>query len=756
MGADAHGVRLRVAQATLNAPVPTSGSFTQVSFRQVYATPPLVFVLATSDNSDPAALRVVNVTTTGFDLQQFESQGEDGLTTATTVQYLAIEPGTYTLPSGAVVEAGSVAISNHQGRNVPGAAWSTLNFANTFPANPVLLLQTQTNNNGPLVPGAVANPYVTAVSRNVGTTTAQIALERSETSVGVTPNTESVAYLVMQPTVTTVTDNAANAINIEALRSANNVQGWDNLCRTVNFNAGYPNPVVLAHKITRNGGDGGWLRRCSLATNSVGLTVDEDRAGDTERSHTNETAALLLFSQPFDGSLGAGNWEADNANLSATAGASLTFTSVFFPSPMEGVPVVLTQPTEPGTNPAAIRIRNVTANGFEAAQVEPPGSPGAHVSMTIDYIAVVPGEHQLQDGTQFEAGFTDTIQVQRAANVGGPQGWATVNFAQTYAQAPAFLTHLQTTNNSDPDPDPSTPLVPWLTVAVENLNAASVQVALERAEADDGVVASAERVGYLVFPSGLRGVLTDVLGNSIDYDSRRVDNAVTGYDNGCFPVAYNAAFGATPLAVGSQNSRAGNNGGWLRRCGINGTALSQHVDEDQDNDPERSHIAEDVSQMAFSQGFDWRPFPDIVLAQSLVTVTDGVSVTNPKSLPGAEIDTTVQVTNQGAGTADTDSVAMVFPIAGETELFVGDLDGAGNAVVFIDGTTPNASGLTWLPATQVSYSDDNAATFTYVPPAALDFDPQVTHLRIAPTGTLAGASPGVIPTYSVRYRVRVR
>ncbi len=51
---------------------------------------------------------------------------------------------------------------------------------------------------------------------------------------------------------------------------------------------------------TRIGGDGGWLRRCSLSSSDVNFVIDEDQYADPERSHSANSAGILVFSTPFD------------------------------------------------------------------------------------------------------------------------------------------------------------------------------------------------------------------------------------------------------------------------------------------------------------------------------------------------------------------------------------------------------------------------------------------------------------------------
>lgn len=756
----AQGIDLKVDRVTVNNQTTLSNSLTRVNFRQTYSTPPAVFVLPSGENFEPTQLRIVNVTTTGFDVQQFEPSGEDGLTPAAEISYLAATPGTHSLPSGELVEVGFVDITEHQGRGVPGPAWFDLLLDNNFPDTAVLLLEIQTSNNGTLIPGEIAVPALDVAARNIDTNSAQIALEYAETTAGTISTPERVAYLAMADNTTANFLDATGASrSLQAIRSADSIFGFATSCHLVNFGTTFTDPVAIASSATRDGGDGGWIRRCSLGATSVGLGFDEDQAADPERDHTSEAASVVVLDEPFDGPLGSGGWEADHVSLPAIASSvfGLAFTNVVFPRPLRATPVVLTQPTAiGGGDPVAIRIRNVTPNGFQIAAVHPPGTSAASPSMVLDYIAVVPGQHQLRDGTEFEAGFVDSIQTLTGANIGGPQGSTTVNFAQTYSQPPTVLAHLQTINNGPSNPDPALPFVPWLTTAVMNLASTSVAVSLERSEVDDGTITTSERIGYLAFPANRHATLEDIAGSSVAYDSRLATNAVTGAGNTCTAVNYTSSFSSVPLAVGHSATRNGDNGGWARRCGISATALSQEIDEDQDNDTERFHIQESISQLAFAQAFEWAPPTNVSLTSSIEVVSDGFSTTQFKALPGAEVDTLVRAVNDGAGVLDTTSTSMVFAIDSNTELFVGDLDGAGHSVVFIDGVAPAQSGLIWLPAQHISYSNNNAASFTYAPAATLDFDPAVTHLRIAPTGTFVGAIGNTTPEFTVRYRVRIR
>ncbi|MCV6071418.1 hypothetical protein OFP26_38170, partial [Escherichia coli] len=53
-------------------------------------------------------------------------------------------------------------------------------------------------------------------------------------------------------------------------------------------------PVLLASKRTRNGNNGGWLRRCSITKTGVALINEEDMQKDSERGHVVEPFSYFL------------------------------------------------------------------------------------------------------------------------------------------------------------------------------------------------------------------------------------------------------------------------------------------------------------------------------------------------------------------------------------------------------------------------------------------------------------------------------
>ena len=285
------------------------GVTTHINFRQSYSSTPLVFTLATSTGADPSALRITNVSTTGFDVYSVEPDGNDGAhAQMSAVPYIAIEAGSHQLPDGTKVVAGSVNTQRFQSNHLAGSSWQSVGLSG-FSTAPAVLgqIQTRVNERTDLpVPAANPQPWITTSISNVSSSGFNIALGRAETTSGTLTGNETIAYLAIDSGLNGgnhyFASNDATKIEYESIRSNDFILGWDNSATgyTISFSKTYPNPIVVSTINTRDGTDGGWLRRRNISGGSIALTVDEDKAVDAERNHTSERAGILLFSQAFD------------------------------------------------------------------------------------------------------------------------------------------------------------------------------------------------------------------------------------------------------------------------------------------------------------------------------------------------------------------------------------------------------------------------------------------------------------------------
>jgi hypothetical protein len=286
----------------------TNGVITHINFRQTYETVPLVFTLATDAGGNSATIRVNSISKTGFDVYSVEPDGNDGShVQMSAVPYIVIEEGSHEFPDGTKIVAGKISTNKFQSKLIAGASWEFISLSG-FSTTPIVLGEIQTRNSertDVTVPDAVSQPWITTTISAVSSTGFEIALERSETQTGTLVN-EDIAYLAIDSGLNGGNhyfgSSEAKKIEYETILSSDSIRGWDDssIGYLINFSKAYSDPMVVTTKNTRDGGDGGWFRRRSIATDSIALVVDEDKANDTERSHTTEKAGVLLFSEPFD------------------------------------------------------------------------------------------------------------------------------------------------------------------------------------------------------------------------------------------------------------------------------------------------------------------------------------------------------------------------------------------------------------------------------------------------------------------------
>ena len=150
-----------------------------------------------------------------------------------------------------------------------------------------------------------------------------------------------------------------------------------------------------------------------------------------------------------------------------------------------------------------------------------------------------------------------------------------------------------------------------------------------------------------------------------------------------------------------------------------------------------------------------RIIPVLMVSKVALTLSDPVNgSTNPKAIPGATVEYTLGVSNQGPGAVDADSIVITDPLSPDVALYV-DSSG-GDPVQFVDGGVP--SGLSYSYATDVSFSNQpgGGPPYNYNPvPDAQGFDPNVTGFRVNPSGLMNPAGGGGNPSFNIRFRVRV-
>ncbi|MFK7888970.1 MAG: hypothetical protein AB8G16_19095 [Gammaproteobacteria bacterium] len=126
-------------------------------------------------------------------------------------------------------------------------------------------------------------------------------------------------------------------------------------------------------------------------------------------------------------------------------------------------------------------------------------------------------------------------------------------------------------------------------------------------------------------------------------------------------------------------------------------------------------------------------------------VSDSVhGTTNPHALPGAVVEYAIEITNPASVAVDAGTIMLTDAIPTNAAFLNLPLS-SGFAVELMDGVP--SSGLS-LSATDVSFSNDNGATFGYAP--GVGVDSTVTTLRVIPAGSMAAGA-----TATLRFRVEI-
>ncbi len=169
-----------------------------------------------------------------------------------------------------------------------------------------------------------------------------------------------------------------------------------------------------------------------------------------------------------------------------------------------------------------------------------------------------------------------------------------------------------------------------------------------------------------------------------------------------------------------------------------------------------------LSGIAASANLTVSNAPAIILLKSVAVISDPVNgASNPKFIPGAVAQYAIIASNSG-GPADNNSTVVSDALPANTALFVNDIGASGSGpVLFSQGATSSTLSYTFTalndPADDVAFSNDNAATWSYVPvPGADGCDPLVTHLRINPKGAFVGSPTAPSPSFNLNFRACVK
>lgn len=264
---------------------------------------PLVFLMPTisssSINADgPASVFLSNVSNTGFTWYQAEPSSQNNRYIPSSpmpeVHWIAVTPGSYTLSNGKRFTAGTV--TTNSALNMSSSAWVNQPLASGLT---VRLNQLQTRNNNCWLT-SISRPYNGGMQLNLDTSevySGSGSNRRCQPSGVNSLNDETIAYLAIEPGVGTMALGGEN-VRYQFANTITHQSGTSltQQCAYTTALTGFDNaPTFVAGKSSRNGSDGGWLRRCTLTSTLVSVVNDEDTYQDTDRTHVSEDYGFIAL-----------------------------------------------------------------------------------------------------------------------------------------------------------------------------------------------------------------------------------------------------------------------------------------------------------------------------------------------------------------------------------------------------------------------------------------------------------------------------
>lgn len=402
---------------TITTPVQNNGDqWNSVTFTRTFATAPVVVMgPATQTNTEPAIIRVRNVTATGFQYQIDEWEYTNGYHPAETVHFFALTEGTH------VFGAQRWQVGRVSAVNRTNAAISLSGFS----AAPVVLGQVETTANASGISGKGAKAVKTRIS-SVTSTGFQVKIETQEADTTTLSN-EGIGYVAIS--------TGTGYLDGKILSAVRSTAAITNSFSTVTFPATRTNPVLIAQSQSANEADPGEIKMASLSSTSVQLRIQEEASADTETTHIAEDLGYLVLGD-MSGEVAA---KIEVGDVTVTQSNATTWTTVTLGNTYTAPVVVMGPLSYRSSTSLTIRVRNVTSTSFQF-QVDrwDHHSTQAHnIAEKLSYVVMESGSFAV-GGTRWQAGI----------KTGVTQAGTTQTLASGFPNSPAVFSQVVTTNDT--------------------------------------------------------------------------------------------------------------------------------------------------------------------------------------------------------------------------------------------------------------------------------------------------------------------
>ncbi|RJP92374.1 MAG: hypothetical protein C4518_06890 [Desulfobacteraceae bacterium] len=503
--------------------------WTFVELKKTFVNPIVVANPLGSNDPAPAVVRVRNVTAEGFEMRVQEWDYQDGIHGLESVSYIVMEAGNHTLPDGTMVEAG-----NFQTNDSASVAFSGL-----FIQMPVVVAGVSSFNDS----DAVAGRIYRVVENGFDFSLQEQELNKDGHAM------ETISYIAWEPSVGKVDGLAYEA----ASTSATVKQIFNYLPCSQFFTEA---PVCVASMQTANGMDSASVRWQNKDAYGIEFKVEEETSFDSEVYHAGEAIGFIMIDKTPELSLETGEVEINDQ-----------WTFVPFTLSFDD-PVVVAKPISSyDAEPAVVRVRKVTPEGFEIRVQEWDYQDGKHALETVSYMVMEAGSHKLANGTMVEAGTFDT---------NGPQS-ILLSLDEVFSKAPVVLAGVVTDNEADA-----------VTGRIYNVTAKGFNFNLQEQESSNQAHAS-ETIAYIAWEPSSGEV------NGRTYEVATTPSVIKQSFYGIF---FSSSFSTAPVFVADMQTRNGIDTANVRWQNKDLQGVEVRIAEEVSRDAETFHGAEAVGYLA--------------------------------------------------------------------------------------------------------------------------------------------------------------
>jgi hypothetical protein len=242
-----------------------------VGLSRSYKLPIIVAKPPSLNGSDPAVIRIRNVSSEGFEIRLQEWDYLDETHSLENVSYLVMERGSYALADGTRVDAGDFNTDKVDN-------FRSVSFNQSFQKVPVVMSSITSFNGTQAITGRL---------REITTNGFEYKMQEQEASSDTHAN-ESISYIAWEPSF-----GSTGGVTYEVSKTGSVVNhNFFTIPFTVTFS---DTPTFLADMQTTNGSDTANVRWKTLGRDSVIVHVNEEQSADNEIEHGNEAVGYMLF-----------------------------------------------------------------------------------------------------------------------------------------------------------------------------------------------------------------------------------------------------------------------------------------------------------------------------------------------------------------------------------------------------------------------------------------------------------------------------